>query len=86
MTKKQKDTIDFEHSLAELESIIEKMEKGELTLEQSLQDFERGVFLTRSCQKALKDAEQRVMVLMSQAGEDTLQTLTPPPGNETMES
>lgn len=65
--------MDFEKSLGELESIVERMEKGDMTLEESLRDFERGVLLTRSCQKALKDAEQKVSVLISAAGEEGLQ-------------
>lgn len=62
-------TIDFEKSLQELEALVEKMEKGDLTLEQSLQDFERGIQLTRACQKALQEAEQKVQILMGK-GED----------------
>jgi len=72
VSKKDTKAIDFETSLSELEDIIERMEKGELSLEQSLKDFERGVYLTRSCQKALKDAEQRVSILMQDNGEDAL--------------
>lgn len=48
---------DFEKALSELESLVEKMEQGELTLEQSLQHFERGVALTRTCQQALEQAQ-----------------------------
>jgi exodeoxyribonuclease VII small subunit len=56
-------TVNFEAALAELEQLVERMETGELTLEQSLEAFERGVVLTRDCQKALKDAELRVQAL-----------------------
>jgi len=56
--------IDFEASLKELEALVEKMEQGELSLEQSLKDFERGVALTRACQQALREAEQKVQILM----------------------
>ncbi len=56
--------IDLEKSLAELESIVEQLESGELPLDKSLKEFERGVRLSRECQGALKDAEQRVQVLM----------------------
>jgi exodeoxyribonuclease VII small subunit len=56
--------VDLEKSLAELETIVEQLESGELPLEQSLKEFERGVRLSRECQGALKDAEQRVQVLM----------------------
>lgn len=68
MTKKR-EGVDFERSIAELEALVERMESGELTLEQSLKDFERGVALTRSCQKALTDAEQKVKILLSRDGE-----------------
>ena len=56
--------LDFEQSLAELENLIEAMESGELTLEQSIQHFERGVALTKRCQKSLSAAEQKVQILM----------------------
>lgn len=56
--------IDLEKSLAELESIVEQLESGDLPLDKSLKEFERGVRLSRECQGALKDAEQRVKVLM----------------------
>jgi exodeoxyribonuclease VII small subunit len=56
-------TPDFEAALAELESIVQKLEQGELSLEESLKQFERGVVLTRSCQKALRHAEQKIRVL-----------------------
>ena len=58
------ETPDFETSLKELETLVERMEKGELSLEDSLQDFERGVELTRQCQQALKEAEQKVQQLI----------------------
>ncbi|MCK5640375.1 MAG: exodeoxyribonuclease VII small subunit [Gammaproteobacteria bacterium] len=64
--------IDFEVSLAELEELVERMEEGELTLEDSLKDFERGIELTRSCQQALKEAEQRVQMLVGKSGKEKL--------------
>ena len=60
----------FEDLLTELESLVEIMEKGELSLEESLKSFERGIQLTRSCQQHLKDAEQKVQVLVGK-DEDT---------------
>ena len=54
---------DFEAALAELESIVQQLEQGDLPLEASLRQFERGIALTRACQKALKQAEQRIRVL-----------------------
>jgi len=50
----------FEEALSELESLVENMEQGDLSLEVSLKSFERGVQLTRTCQQALKSAEQKV--------------------------
>lgn len=55
--------VDFEAALEELEQLVQRMETGELSLEESLKAFERGVVLTRDCQKALKDAELRVQTL-----------------------
>lgn len=60
---------DFEQSLEQLEAIVEKMEKGELSLEQSLEAFEEGVKLTRNCQDTLRKAEQRVTELLQENGE-----------------
>ncbi|MEZ5450834.1 MAG: exodeoxyribonuclease VII small subunit [Thiolinea sp.] len=50
---------DFETAMQELEALVQRMESGELSLEDSLREFERGVQLTRICQDALKSAEQR---------------------------
>lgn len=58
------DALDFEAALGELEALIERMESGELTLDASLGAFERGIHLTRACQRALADAEQRVRMLL----------------------
>jgi len=54
---------DFNEGLSELESIINKMESGDLSLEESLSYFEKGVKLHRQCHTALSDAEQRIAVL-----------------------
>lgn len=54
---------DFEKSLQELEELVEAMERGDLTLEESLKQFERGIALTRACQQALAKAEQKVQIL-----------------------
>lgn len=56
--------VDFEQSLARLEELVTAMEEGNLSLEESLQAFETGVRLTRQCQNALQEAEQKVQVLM----------------------
>ncbi|WP_421867157.1 exodeoxyribonuclease VII small subunit [Motiliproteus sp.] len=60
---------DFEASLSELEKLVDQMEQGELTLEQSLQAFEQGIKLTRDCQQRLSQAEQKVQVLIEQNGQ-----------------
>lgn len=59
----------FETALEQLQTIVKKLESGELTLEDSLRDFEEGVRLTRMCQEHLSAAEQRVEIL-TQAGAD----------------
>jgi len=66
--KKSKKTgnMDFEKAMEELESLVDKMESGDLSLEDSLKHFEQGVKLTRQCQIALKDAEQKVSILLSE--------------------
>ncbi|MGD8673069.1 MAG: exodeoxyribonuclease VII small subunit [Thiogranum sp.] len=73
MAKRSTKTPDFEAALAELEALVEKMEQGELSLDDSLKHFERGVQLTRSCQQALKDAEQKVQVLLEKDGQTSLE-------------
>ena len=63
-----KQTLDFEQSLQQLESLVEAMENGDLGLEESLKAFEKGVALTRACQLALDNAEQRVNLLLQENG------------------
>jgi len=60
--------LDFEAAMRDLEQIVEKLEHGDLPLEESLAAFERGVMLTRTCQTALKEAEQKVEILLKKAG------------------
>ncbi|HTS54997.1 MAG TPA: exodeoxyribonuclease VII small subunit [Burkholderiales bacterium] len=57
--------LGFEQALAELETIVARMESGEFTLEQSLTAYKRGAVLLQYCQSALKDAQQQVKVLES---------------------
>lgn len=61
--------LDFEAALLELQGIVEKMESGQQSLEESLASFQRGVELTRACQQGLKEAEQRVEKLVRANGE-----------------
>jgi exodeoxyribonuclease VII small subunit len=66
---RKKATLDFEQSLTDLQSLVERLETGELSLEDSLSAFEQGVRLTRDCQTALAQAEQKVQILMERDGE-----------------
>ena len=68
MSRKKTETVDFEQGMTELESIVARLEQGDLPLEESLRQFERGVGLTRACQNALRTAEQRVEILVQPAG------------------
>ncbi|MEE4378314.1 MAG: exodeoxyribonuclease VII small subunit [Candidatus Competibacteraceae bacterium] len=69
MAAKKSTSLDFEKSLAELEKLVEQMEHGELSLEASLQHFERGIALSRACQTALQSAEQKVERLLEKDGQ-----------------
>ncbi len=73
MAKRSSKKPDFETALSELESLVEQMEQGDLSLDESLKQFERGVQLTRACQAALKEAEQKVQVLLEKDGQATLE-------------
>ena len=70
---------DFESALEELEQIIERLEGGELTLEHSLKEFERGVRLSRTCHEALQQAEQRVQQLIEEDGQLRFEDFDLPP-------
>lgn len=65
--------IQFEQSVSELELIVKQLEKGELTLEDSLKQFEKGINLARKCQEALSQAEQKIEIL-TQAQSSTDET------------
>ncbi len=56
----------------ELEQLVEKMEEGNLSLEEALNTFERGIALSRACQKSLEEAEQKVRLLVKEDGEPHL--------------
>ena len=64
---------DFEKSLAELEAIVEKLETGDLPIEESLKSFENGIALTRDCQGALDAAQARVDILLKRDGAASLE-------------
>ena len=65
----RKKAADFETSLAELQTLVERLESGELSLEDSLGAFEQGIRLTRDCQASLSQAEQKVQILLERNGE-----------------
>lgn len=66
MARKPK-AVDFEKALAELEQQVHLLESGELSLEDALKSFETGIRLTRECQQALTEAEQKVQLLLEKA-------------------
>lgn len=73
MTRKAKSSSDLETSITEINTLIEQMELGELSLEQSLERFERGIVLIKHCQKVLQEAEQKVQILMQNNAKEDLQ-------------
>lgn len=73
MAKTKAETLDFETALTELNDLVERMEQGKLSLEESLQSFERGITLVRHCQTALQKAEQKVQILTEKNGMVTLE-------------
>jgi len=73
VTRQKQAVPDFEASLAELEAIVARLEQGDLPLEESLRQFERGVALTRTCQKALGEAERKIRVLAKGAGGEAVE-------------
>jgi exodeoxyribonuclease VII small subunit len=83
-------TPDFEQSLAELEALVERLERGDLPLDEALKTFERGMELTRHCQGSLKAAQQRVEILLKRNGQSDSepfsvvesQDRTPPTGQK----
>ena len=76
MAAKKPENLSFEEAMAELEGIVQAMEQGSLTLEQSLKQFERGVQLANASNEKLSSAEQKVSILM---GNDPETTVTPMP-------
>jgi exodeoxyribonuclease VII small subunit len=64
--------INLEKSLADLEKLVEELESGDLPLEKAMKKFEEGIMLTRGCQTALQEAEQKVEILLQSAGGEEL--------------
>ncbi len=63
---------NLEKALSDLEDLVEELESGDLPLEKAMKKFEEGIKLTRGCQAALKDAEQKVEILLKSAGGEEL--------------
>lgn len=73
---------EFEDAVTELEGLVEALESGDVSLEQALARFERGVTLARQCQQTLKHAELRVDQLLSDGDKETVADFDPPAGDE----
>lgn len=67
----------FEEALANLEILVDRLEKGDLSLEESLKDFEQGIKLTRACQQILREAEHRVHILTASSPDAELEDFKP---------
>ena len=74
--------INLEKSLVDLETLVEELESGDLPLETAMKKFEEGIKLTRGCQVALKEAEQRVEILLKDAGSEELTDFNIDDGDE----
>lgn len=70
---KKKPSFNFEKTLNQLHNIVNELEKGDIQLETSLKHFEEGIILTRQCQDALKEAEQKVAILLENSKEANLE-------------
>ena len=71
---KKTNAINFEKTFTELEKLVKKMEGGDLSLEESLKYFERGILLTKNCQQALNKAEQKVRILLEKNNKNNLES------------
>jgi len=74
VTTTQKKNLNLEKAMGDLEQIVEQLEGGDLSLEKSLAQFEKGVKLSRECQAALTNAEQKVQILMGDELRDAADT------------
>jgi exodeoxyribonuclease VII small subunit len=80
MAKKKLENLSFEESLNELDTIVQSLEQGDLNLEESMVQFERGLTLSKLSQNKLQTAEQKVKILLEQNGDQQLQDFDMPPG------
>lgn len=74
MARKKIENLSFEESLAELEHIVQNLEQGELSLEDSMSLFERGLTLSQRNQEKLQGAEQQISILLAKNGKAQLET------------
>lgn len=72
MAKKKLENLSFEESLQELEGIVSQLEQGEISLEDSMSLFERGLKLSQQSQVKLQGADQKIQILMNEHGEQKL--------------
>ena len=79
--KNSKSLPSFESNLSALEALVDRLEQGDLPLEQALQEFEQGIKLARECQTALKTAEQKVEILMKKQADAAAEPFTPDNNN-----
>jgi exodeoxyribonuclease VII small subunit len=77
VTIRKSKTPDFEQALADLEETVERLERGDLPLEDALKQFEHGIGLARSCEAALKQAEQKVEILLQKTPDAAPETFAP---------
>lgn len=82
MAGKRTEEPSFDATLSELESIVQKMEQGDLPLEEALKQFEQGITLVRLAQQKLDQAEQKVQILLSEGGHERLEPFSPRQGEE----
>lgn len=73
MAAKKSENLSFDAALNELASVVKSLEQGDLPLEESLKQFERGIQLARVSKQKLEQAEQQVQILMKENGEEKLQ-------------
>lgn len=74
--KKNQENLSFEEAMKQLETLVDAMEQGDMPLEQSLESFEKGIQLTRQCQKSLQEAEQKVRILLENNEQADLEPFT----------
>ena len=72
MAKKKIENLSFEEALTELDTLVQQLEQGDLSLKDSISTFERGLKLSQLSQQKLKDAEQKIQILMTQNGQQGL--------------